>query len=90
MPRVFLTSADRAEAEEKQQNDVLALAVRTNKGRRNVKDSDLADRVGVSAPTIYRFKTAEAIGLASLNTIRKLAHACGLTKEEWLKVGGFK
>ena len=89
MPRVYLTQEDRATAAEARQNEILALAVRLNKGKRRVKDVELADRVGVSRGTILRLKEADAIGLAALNTVRKLAHECGLTKEDWLKMGGF-
>lgn len=90
MPKVYLTSKAKQAERERRQNDVIALLVRTNKGRNGVADMELAQMVAVNRTAIYRYKTPDGIGGASFEKVRQVFHAVGGTKEEWLKAGGFE
>ena len=89
MPRVYLSDYERQLAAERRQNDVIALAVRTNKGRNGLTDQELAEQCGRSRCAISRYKRPEGVAVATFENVRRLAHAVKMTPEEWLKAGGF-
>lgn len=90
MPRVILGAKTKKEDQERRQNDVIALLVRINKGRNAVQDMELADQIHVERTSITRYKTPEGIGKADFAIVRRLFHAVGGTREEWLRAGGFE
>lgn len=90
MPKIKpLTSKSREAEFNLQCNDVFSLAVRTNKGRTGVLDKELAERMEVVTSTLHRLKKPESIDDVSFGTIRKGAHACKMSQEEWLRLGGY-
>lgn len=89
MPKVILGTKSKREDRERRQNDVIALLVRTNKGRNAVMDSEIAAQIEVGRCVMTRYKTPEGIGRANFEVVRRLAHAVGCTKEDWLRAGGF-
>lgn len=90
MPKVAYGLKAKKETKERDQNDVIALLVRTNKGRNAVADNDLATEIKTCRTAITRYKTPDGIGAAQFAVVRRLFHAVGGTKEEWLRAGGFE
>lgn len=90
MPKVILGTKVKKEEQERRQNDVIALLVRTNKGRTFMKDMEVAEQIQVQRCAIARYKTPEGIGKADFTIVRRLFHAVGGTKEDWLRAGGFE
>lgn len=89
MPRVYLSDADRTAAKEARELGLLAELVRTCKGRTGKKDYDTAKEAQIGVSSFARTKDPDAIGGMKLLTARRLAHAVGCTKEDWLRIGGF-
>lgn len=89
MPKVYLRQADREAARESAEIGTLTELIRTSKGRTGKRDQDTAKEAGISAVTFCNYKRegVESIGLL---TARRIAHAVGCTKEQWLRIGGFK
>lgn len=90
MPKVFLSAEDRALAREARELDRLSELVRTCKGRTRQKDGDTAQQAGLSRMTFAEIKHPGRAGALSLRSARRLAHAVGCTKEDWLRIGGFE
>lgn len=88
MPRTYLTLAERRDAEVSRQNDVFARAVRRYRADTGKMDRDLASAVGVTAGTITRWKDPDEVGKI-MNKVRIAAHEAKMSKEDWLKFGGY-
>lgn len=88
MPKVFLSAAEREAAREDAELATLAELIRTSKGRTGKRDQDTADEVGVSKASFCGYK--RSVNGISLRTARRIAHAVGCTREQWLRIGGFK
>ncbi len=90
MPRVYLTQADREAAREANEIGTLTDLIKTAKGRTGRSDQETAEDAGISAVTFCNYKKRGTIASVSLLTARRIAHAVGCTKEQWLRIGGFK
>ena len=90
MPRVYLTQAERADAKEAREMEVMTVLIRTASGRLCKQNKELADIAGVHPVTFTRLKQSGHVAKTDFQTVRRVAHAVGCTPEEWLKIGGFK
>ena len=88
MAKTYLTLEERKAAEVARQNDVFARAVRRYRADTGKMDRDLASAVGVTAGTITRWKNPDEIGKI-MNKVRLAAHEAKMSKEDWLKFGGY-
>lgn len=88
MGRVYLTLDERKAAEITRQNDVFSKAVRRYRADTGKMDRDLANVIGVTAGTITRWKDPDEIGKL-INKVREAAHEVKMSKEDWLKFGGY-
>ena len=89
MPKILLTEEARAEAAERRQNEAFCWALKTVRARLGKTYTATADAVGVSARQLHNLTQPEAVSNAKFCNIRAVAHAIGMTKAEWLKLGGF-
>lgn len=89
MPKVYLTAQARAEAAELRQNEAFTWAVKTVRARTNQTYTNVADAVGLNRNTVAALTKEEAVSKAQFGRIRAIAHAVKMTKEEWLRLGGF-
>ena len=89
MPRVRpLTAELRQREADQQSNEVLARALRRHRVDTAVTDKELAKKLGVGTASLTRWK--EDPSVMALKTARRLAHECGLTKDDWLALGGYR
>ncbi|HIS64813.1 MAG TPA: hypothetical protein IAA83_05510 [Candidatus Avoscillospira avistercoris] len=89
MPKVYLTAQARAEAAEMKQNEAFTMAVKTVRARTNQSYATVAETVGMDRSTLWKLTQPEFVGRAQFGRIRAVAHAVKMTKEEWLRLGGF-
>ena len=89
MPKVYIGAQARAEATEHKQNEAFTWAVKTAKARIGKTYVEAANTVGISRNTVTRLTREEAVSNAKFGVIRSLAHEVKMTKEEWLRLGGF-
>lgn len=89
MPKVYLTAQARAEAAELRQNEAFTMAVKTVRARTEKTYTDVAEAVGLNRNTITALTKVEAVSKAQFGRVRAVAHAVKMTKEEWLRLGGF-
>lgn len=89
MPKVYLTEDKKVEAKENADMAVFTTLIKTARGRTDQLDRDLAKAAKISPVSFCRYKTDGEISKISLISARRLAHAVGCTKDEWLKIGGF-
>ena len=90
MPKVILGTQAKLEDKEEREMAKLSELVRTCKGRTMQKDKDTAQTAGVSIGIFCKAKHPENVYGMSLRVVRRIAHAVGCTKEDWLKIGGFQ
>lgn len=90
MPKVFLTDESRAAEEERRQNEVFSLALRTARGRLGLYDKELQARTNTSKSFVSNLKRPEHVSLARFGAIRALAHEIRLSADDWLRLGGYK
>jgi len=90
MPRIYLSDEARTAAQEERELGRLSELVRTCKGRTYKKDADTAREAQISPGAFYQLKRTEAVAKLNLLSARRLAHAVGCTKEDWLRIGGFE
>lgn len=88
MPKVYLTEKDRRAAGIRRQNEVLARALRIYSAEDGQPDEKLAAQIGVSLSTLYRMKDPDNLGRYA-NMLRAVAHTIHLSREDWLKFGGY-
>lgn len=89
MPKVYLTAQARAEAAELRQNEAFTMAVKTVRARTNQTYTNVADAVGMDRSTLWKLTQEEFVSKAQFGRIRAVAHVVKMTKEEWLRLGGF-
>lgn len=89
MPRVYIGAQARAEAAEHKQNEAFTWAVKTVKARLGKTYVETANAVGISRNTITHLTKEAAVSKAQFGVIRSIAHEVKMTKEEWLRLGGF-
>lgn len=89
MPKVYLTAQARAEAAELKQNEAFTWAVKTVRARTNQTYTTVAEMVGLNRNTVTALTKEDAVSKAQFGRIRAIAHAVKMTKEEWLRLGGF-
>ena len=89
MPRVLLTQQARQEALDAQRNEALIWAIKTIRARLGRTYTDTADAVGITRSHLHNLTNSDAVNNARFGLIRNLSHEIGMTKEEWLRLGGF-
>ena len=88
MPRVALTAAQKRAQRTADGNTALLKALRRNKAEEDLKWDEVAGRLGVAPSTLQRWRQRpEIIPLCGL---RAIVETIGMSKEDWLKVGGFR
>jgi hypothetical protein len=90
MPKTYISTHDRETAERERQNDVFCFALKTTRARLGKTYIDAAANTGVSDRFLRTLKSPQAVSNARFGTIRAVAHEIGMTKNEWLKLGGFE
>lgn len=61
--------------------------LRRNRVDTDMEDRELAEKIGAGRASIYRWK--QDPGLMSLDMARAIAHVCGISREDWLAIGGY-
>lgn len=90
MPKVVLGTKAKQKNNEEREMGRLSELVRTCKGRTLRKDKDTAEMADVSLSVFGKAKHPENVYGMSLRMVRRIAHAVGCTKEDWLYIGGFR
>lgn len=90
MPKVLLGEQARAEARELAQNDAMCWAIKTIRARQGKTYTATAEAVGITRNLLYRLTKPEVVSTTRFGIIRDVAHEIGMTREEWLKLGGFE
>ena len=89
MPRVRpLTITQERKEVNTRGNRTLTDALVLYKLHESKTDSDIATKLGIHKQTIYRIRKTP--GKVDLDVIRSIAHAIGMTQEDWLRLGGYK
>lgn len=89
MPKTYITTREREAALEARRNEAFTWALKTVNARLGKSYRATADAVGVSERLLQNLKRPEAVSNAKFGSIRAIAHVIGMTREEWLKLGGF-
>lgn len=89
MPKVYLTAQARAEAAEMKQNEAFTMAVKTVRARTRQTYTNVAEAVGMDRSTLWKLTQEECVSKAQFGRIRAVAHAVKMSKEDWLRLGGF-
>lgn len=89
MPKVYLTTAQREQAQERDRNEVLAIMVRCHKAKDRKNDSEFGELVGISKATVNRYKDADQVGQVKLNDLRRMFKALNVSKEDALRILGY-
>lgn len=90
MPKTYISAQDRVEALDARRNEAFIWALKTAKARLGKSYRATADAVGVSERLLQNLKEPEAVSNARFGSIRAIAHEIGMTREEWLRFGGFE
>ena len=90
MPRVLIGSQARAAAQDERQNEAFCWALKTVYARLGKNYTETADAAGTTRNQLYMLRNPAAVSSARFGTIRRVAHEIGMTKTEWLKLGGFE
>lgn len=90
MPKVLLGEQARAEARTLSQNEALCWAIKTVKARLGKTYTATADAVGITRKLLYQLTMPEVVSNTRFGIVRAVAHEIGMTREEWLKLGGFE
>ena len=89
MPRVRPLTARQEQKEiNKRGNQAFADFIALYKLHNDKTDGDLGSVLGVNNQRVYRLRRAP--GAARFDDVRTLAHAMGVTQDDWLRLGGFK
>ena len=89
MPKTYLSTNAREEAREAQRNEVFVWALKTVQARLGQTYTQTAEAVGTTRNRLYVLRNPLAVNNARFGMVRKIAHEIGMTREEWLKFGGF-
>lgn len=89
MPKTYISTREREKAQDIHRNEIFTWALKTVNARLGKSYRATADAVGVSERLLQNLKEPEAVSNARFGSIRAIAHEIGMTKEEWLKLGGF-
>ena len=87
MPKILLGEQARAEARTLSQNEALCWAIKTVKARLGTAT---ADAVGITRKLLYQLTMPEVVSNTRFGIVRAVAHEIGMTREEWLELGGFE
>jgi hypothetical protein len=89
MPKVRPLTATQQRTElNKTANQTLAEISAIYKLRTKKTDGDIGKTLGVHKQKVFRMRNNP--GKENLDDIRVLMHSIGATKEDWLRLGGFK
>ena len=90
MPRVLIGTQARNEAQEARQNEAFVWALKTARARLGKTYTETAEAVGTTRNSLYVLRNPLAVSNAKFGTVRRIAHEIGMTREEWVKLGGFE
>lgn len=88
MPRVILGATAKAAEREAKMDSVLAGAVGRYCAVNRKRQYDVAAAIGITKGPFSQWM--RNFGNVKLRYVRKVAHAVGMTPDEWLQLGGFK
>lgn len=87
MPKVYLTPAERAKAEEERRLMNLADAIRAKQARKKIKTTELSEMTGISRTVLWDYIDNGGLKKAKFGSVLKILNALEMTAED-LKAEG--